>query len=64
MAAPWPPSRLLSSCTSVSVAAVDWPSRLAPEELWGLALALPDLGRRAWCYRQLGDPAGDPLVAA
>ena len=34
--------------------------RLAPAELWGLALALPDLGRRAWCYRRLGTPAGDP----
>jgi len=45
------------------LAAGDWPSRLAPEELWGLALALPDLGRRAWCYRQLDTPAGDPLAA-
>jgi hypothetical protein len=25
---------------------------------------LPDLGRRAWCYRRLGMPAGDPLAAA
>ena len=40
----------------------NWPSRLAPAELWGLALALPDLGRRAWCYRLLGTPAGDPLA--
>ena len=45
------------------LAAGDWPSRLAPAELWGLALALPDLGRRAWCYRRLGTPADDPLAA-
>jgi ubiquinone biosynthesis protein len=45
-------------------AAADWPSRLAPAELWGLALALPDLGRRAWCYRQIAAIAGDPLAAA
>ena len=49
---------------ALPLAAVDWPSRLAPEELWGLALALPDLGRRAWCYRQLGPAAGDPLAPA
>jgi len=29
-----------------------WPSRLPSRELWSLALALPDLGRRAWCHRQ------------
>ena len=41
----------------------DWPSRLSPAELWGLALALPDLGRRAWCYRWIGTAAGDPLAS-
>ena len=29
------------------------------EKLW----LHPDLGRRAWCYRQLATVAGDPLVA-